>query len=541
MNKTLAILAVLLAVPCYGQATSELTPLETAKAAATVSDLANVKRLKDGDYVALLGYYAEGDGGGQMLLYDSGSSATVDGGFVFNGPGSVGRYLAVDTSCANALRWGVKPNDTAQAVAENNTTQLQAALNSSSRRTYLPGKVATTSYYLETGVTVPQYKILVGDGWDTRIRPRVATSSGDELVTVSSYAALEHLTLQGLSASGGTSAGNGVTITGGATSIDLNHVQSITWANGFNIENSYVISFRSCRAGSNTAAGIKLATDSCNAIAVLGGEYIANAIGVEIVATGSTLAIVGATIQGNTTAGIKRTANVISNGVSIRDSYFESNGVNHIKSDTGVFLGGEISGNFFGGTITGSPVDITRWDGLFVGANQFSGSYVGDAVTLASTCRNGTVLEQSSGQQTDGVHAVVTEAGKNARPGRKSFQFQPFAVGDTVTTGDGRVYYAVPAMINGSVITAVRADLLTASSSGAPNFDLTRIRSGTPVDILSTNLTVDQDETTSADATTPAVINTSNDDLQTGDLIRLDVDTAGTATNFPMITVEVTQ
>lgn len=127
----------------------------------------------------------------------------------------------------------------------------------------------------------------------------------------------------------------------------------------------------------------------------------------------------------------------------------------------------------------------------------------------------------------------------SARP--LSFQFQPFAVGDTVTTGDGKVYYAVPAMINGSVITAVRADLLTASSSGAPNFDLTRIRSGTPVDILSTNLTVDQDETTSADATTPAVINTSNDDLQTGDLIRLDVDTAGTSTDFPMITVEVTQ
>lgn len=154
-------------------------------------------------------------------------------------------------------------------------------------------------------------------------------------------------------------------------------------------------------------------------------------------------------------------------------------------------------------------------------------------IDVSGTCEVGPGFVYSSAKTSGTITNLI--------PIVRSFQFQPFAVGDTVTTGDGKVYYAVPAMINGSVITAVRADLLTASSSGAPNFDLTRIRSGTPVDILSTNLTVDQDETTSADATTPAVINTSNDDLQTGDLIRLDVDTAGTSTDFPMITVEVTQ
>jgi hypothetical protein len=48
--------------------------------------------------------------------------------------------------------------------------------------------------------------------------------------------------------------------------------------------------------------------------------------------------------------------------------------------------------------------------------------------------------------------------------------------------------------------------------------------------MLSTALTIDANKFSSTYATTPAVINTSNDDVLTGDLIRVDIDTAGTGT-----------
>ena len=47
-------------------------------------------------------------------------------------------------------------------------------------------------------------------------------------------------------------------------------------------------------------------------------------------------------------------------------------------------------------------------------------------------------------------------------------------------------------------------------------------------DILSTVITIDSGETGSDTAATPAVINTAEDDLQTNDLIRVDVDAVST-------------
>ena len=72
---------------------------------------------------------------------------------------------------------------------------------------------------------------------------------------------------------------------------------------------------------------------------------------------------------------------------------------------------------------------------------------------------------------------------------------------------------------------------------GTPTITLERGRQSSPtsdytwVDVLSTALTIDANEYDSKDATTPAVINTSNDDVATGDQYRrVNVDSAGTGT-----------
>ena len=105
--------------------------------------------------------------------------------------------------------------------------------------------------------------------------------------------------------------------------------------------------------------------------------------------------------------------------------------------------------------------------------------------------------------------------------------------GDAITTGDGKAVFPVDTTLNGMNLVAVKGYLSTVSSSGAPNVQIRRSRRSsatarTTVDMLSTALTIDASEFESADAATAAAINTSNDDVQTGDMIFIDIDGAGT-------------
>ncbi len=118
------------------------------------------------------------------------------------------------------------------------------------------------------------------------------------------------------------------------------------------------------------------------------------------------------------------------------------------------------------------------------------------------------------------------------------FAFAPTA---DVVTGDGAAYYHVPAALNGGVITAVHAAVITAGTTGTSDVQIARVRSGSPVDVLSTKLTIDSTETGSDTAATAAVINTSNDDLATNDRLRIDVDAVSTTKPKGLIvTIEVT-
>lgn len=98
--------------------------------------------------------------------------------------------------------------------------------------------------------------------------------------------------------------------------------------------------------------------------------------------------------------------------------------------------------------------------------------------------------------------------------------------GTALTTGDGKAYYRVPSTLNGCNLVAVAAALTTASSSGAPAVQIHNLTQA--ADMLTTSITIDANETDTSTAATPAVIDTDNDDVATGDMLRIDVDTAGT-------------
>ncbi len=86
----------------------------------------------------------------------------------------------------------------------------------------------------------------------------------------------------------------------------------------------------------------------------------------------------------------------------------------------------------------------------------------------------------------------------------------------------------------------MHAAVVTAGTTGTTDIQIARIRSGSPVDVLSTTTKIDSGEIGS-DTGTAGTINTSNDDLATNDRLRIDVDAVSTtAPKGLIVTVELT-
>lgn len=98
--------------------------------------------------------------------------------------------------------------------------------------------------------------------------------------------------------------------------------------------------------------------------------------------------------------------------------------------------------------------------------------------------------------------------------------------GSAITTGDGKAYYRISSALNGMNLVSVAAALTTVSSSGIPTVQIANVTDS--VDMLSTKLTIDANETDSSTAATAAVIDTAHDDVATADMLRIDIDVAGT-------------
>ena len=98
----------------------------------------------------------------------------------------------------------------------------------------------------------------------------------------------------------------------------------------------------------------------------------------------------------------------------------------------------------------------------------------------------------------------------------------------TLVVGDGKTHFTVPIEFDGMDLVSIGAHVYTVSSSGVPTFQIHNLTDS--VDMLSTEITIDVSENDSKDAATAAVIDTTKDDVVTGDVLRFDCDVAGTGT-----------
>ncbi|MFH1110991.1 MAG: hypothetical protein V1790_17600 [Planctomycetota bacterium] len=129
--------------------------------------------------------------------------------------------------------------------------------------------------------------------------------------------------------------------------------------------------------------------------------------------------------------------------------------------------------------------------------------------------------------------------------GTRTVQLEVFGPIDDVATGDGKIYSVVPPGLNGMNLVGVKAQVITASTSGVPTVQITRCAyaatgnacSGVGDDMLSTRMTIDINENSTTSAAAAAVIDATKDDVATDQIIRVDVDVAGTGTKGLIVTL----
>jgi len=100
------------------------------------------------------------------------------------------------------------------------------------------------------------------------------------------------------------------------------------------------------------------------------------------------------------------------------------------------------------------------------------------------------------------------------------------SAGSDTEVGDGKAFFEVPEELAGMNITAVGAYVYTAGTTNTTDVQIRNVTQS--ADILSTKITIDSTEVSSRSGATQAVINTSEDDLQLGDRLAIDIDAVST-------------
>lgn len=175
-------------------------------------------------------------------------------------------------------------------------------------------------------------------------------------------------------------------------------------------------------------------------------------------------------------------------------------------------------------TANTAPLKFTAGTALTTpeaGTFEFSNSETGLTFTAVATRRQ-VVLDTAT--QTLSGKTIVEDS--NTLKLKKVVGVQVFDSASDVATGDGKAFFRIPASLNGANLVSVAMNVYTAGTTGTMDVQIRNVTDSQ--DMLSTKLTIDSTETDTSTAVTPAVINTTYDDVATGDKIAIDVDAVQT-------------
>jgi uncharacterized repeat protein (TIGR01451 family) len=158
-------------------------------------------------------------------------------------------------------------------------------------------------------------------------------------------------------------------------------------------------------------------------------------------------------------------------------------------------------------------------------------------VTVGSPVANGTVIQNVvsiESNTTELIEASVDSVVVNLTELSSGGVGIPvYESNEAVEIGDGTLPFVVPDKLDGKNLIYAIAGVGTPGSANTTDIQIRRVRAGTPVDMLSTKVTVGVGEYFAADG----VVNASYDDVLEGDLIYVDRDAVGTGVYGLTITV----
>lgn len=129
---------------------------------------------------------------------------------------------------------------------------------------------------------------------------------------------------------------------------------------------------------------------------------------------------------------------------------------------------------------------------------------------------------------TDTAKAMSPDQYAASDRGKRVVGLMVFSDADDVATGDGAgdIFFRIPAVLNGMDLVDIEVAVQTAGTTGTTDVQIHNVTQ--TADMLSTKATIDSAETDTSSAATAPVIDTANDDVATGDIIRVDVDAVST-------------
>lgn len=194
-------------------------------------------------------------------------------------------------------------------------------------------------------------------------------------------------------------------------------------------------------------------------------------------------------------------------------------------SDTQTFTGAKTFGS--GLLITTKPKITTSIDdanGNEVIKTPATSSAVNEITVTNAATGNKPKIEATGGDTNIDLDLRGKGTGTVMKP--STVIIQVFDGATDTATGDGKAYFTIPEELNGMNLVGVHARVVTAGTTGTTDIQIANVTDS--VDMLSTKLTIDSGETGSDTAATPAVIDTTKDDVATNDLLRIDCDAVST-------------
>jgi hypothetical protein len=286
----------------------------TALSVNTVAALKalTVSSLLTGTTTVVTGYYAAGDGGGGTYIYDSGSSATDNGGTIIQPTAGSGRWLLQHDGEVSLKQFGARGNGTDDAAG------------------YIPvGVYDISAVSLTYSGVVKPIKVRGAGKYSTYLRKLAGTTT--PIMTITAASAYEnYVVFEDMTFRGNAKAGSGIKLTNVGRG-EFNRVMFDTCAKGVEMDGALVWDFNNCSFLGNTVgyyARKSSANVFPNLVTFRGGEARGNTTFGFDIGDGQSVVLKRVDISGNGT-----TANVATGGMMVRGTIDDETGFGAVQLD----------------------------------------------------------------------------------------------------------------------------------------------------------------------------------------------------------------